>query len=96
MAFISDVMAPGGGILLIPFVRVVISLLLVCTISIFIAGVARIHMAILSFLSSGLLFSLWMFETAYNNMKNRNEGNSASSSSAPPVDMSKQNAGKTD
>lgn len=91
MSFVADVMAPGGGILLLPFVRVVISLLLVCTVGIFIAGVARIHMAILSFLSTGLLFSLWMFENAYNNMKNRGE------SAKPPVDMSsKQNAGKTD
>jgi hypothetical protein len=84
MSFISDVMAPGGGVLLLPFVRVVIAMLLVCTIATFLAGVARIHMAILSFLSAGLLFSLHMFENAYNNLKQRSE----SSSSAPPVSSS--------
>eukprot|EP00545_Synedropsis_sp_CCMP1620_P004548 CAMPEP_0119013626 /NCGR_PEP_ID=MMETSP1176-20130426/8631_1 /TAXON_ID=265551 /ORGANISM="Synedropsis recta cf, Strain CCMP1620" /LENGTH=93 /DNA_ID=CAMNT_0006966729 /DNA_START=18 /DNA_END=299 /DNA_ORIENTATION=+ len=93
MTFVSDVMAPGGGILLLPFVRIVITLLLICTVAIFIAGVARIHMAILAFLSSGLLFSLWMFESAVNNMKNNNN---SSNTTAPPVDMNKQNAGKTD
>lgn len=74
MSFISEVMAPGGGIKLLPFVRVVVGLLLVCAIGIFIAGIARIHMAILTFLSSGLLFSLQMFETAYNDASGRNEG----------------------
>jgi uncharacterized protein involved in cysteine biosynthesis len=73
MAFISDIMAPGGGILLLPFVRIVISILLVCTLTTFVVGVARIHMAILSFLSAGLLFSLHMFETAYNNIKSKSD-----------------------
>jgi hypothetical protein len=35
------------------------------TLTIFAAGVARIHMAILSFLSAGLLFSLSMFEVEF-------------------------------
>jgi hypothetical protein len=83
MSFISDVMAPGGGVLLLPFVRLVITLLLICTVSIFIAGVARIHMAILSFLSGGLLVSLYMFENAYNNIKGRQESGTNSSSSRP-------------
>jgi len=90
-SFIADVMAPGGGVLLLPFVRVVISILLLCTIITFIAGVARIHMAILAFLSSGLLFSLSMFEKAYNNIQNR------SVSSAPPTSSSNSGSGeKTD
>lgn len=82
MSFISEVMAPGGGIKLIPFVRVIVGLLLVCTIGIFIAGVARIHMAILIFLSSGLLFSLQMFETAYNEANGGGNSGVVSSESA--------------
>mmetsp|Transcript_7344 Transcript_7344/g.11156 ORF Transcript_7344/g.11156 Transcript_7344/m.11156 type:complete len:93 (+) Transcript_7344:107-385(+) len=82
MSFASDVMAPGGGMLLIPFVRVVVTLLLICTVSIFIAGVARIHMAILSFLSAGLLLSIQFFESAYNKVKNRSSNESASQSTA--------------
>ena len=93
MSFISDIMAPGGGVLLLPFVRVVITLLLVCCIATFIAGVARIHMAILSFLSAGLLVSLHMFETAYNNIKNRSE---SSSTAAPTTWNSSGGGDKTD
>ena len=93
MSFIADIMAPGGGVLLLPFVRVVITLMLVCTITTFIAGVARIHMAILSFLSAGLLVSLHMFETAYNNIKNRSE---SSSTTSAPTNRSSSDAGKTD
>lgn len=86
MTFIADVMAPGGGVLLLPFVRVVISILLVCCVGTFIAGVARIHMAILSFLSGGLLVSLHMFEKAFNNLQNKNN-------QAPPA---ADNTNKTD
>ena len=68
MSFISDIMAPGGGVMLLPFVRVVIGVLLILTIAGFIAGVARIHMAILSFLSAGLLVSLSVFESEYQKM----------------------------
>lgn len=88
MTFISDVMAPGGGVLLLPFVRVVITILLVCCVATFIAGVARIHMAILSFLSSGLLVSLHMFEKAFNNLQNKNN--------QAPAAATKDNANKTD
>jgi hypothetical protein len=94
MSFISDVMAPGGGVLLLPFVRVVIAMLLVCTIATFVAGVARIHMAILSFLSAGLLFSLHMFENAYNNLKQRSESSSTPAPSSAAAKNS--NGGKTD
>ena len=65
MSLISDIMAPGGGVMLLPFVRVVVGVLLILTIAGFIAGVARIHMAILSFLSAGLLVSLSVFESEY-------------------------------
>eukprot|EP00980_Cylindrotheca_fusiformis_P017893 scaffold5682_cov140-Cylindrotheca_fusiformis.AAC.4 len=70
-------MEPGGGLLLIPFVRIIIGTLLVLTLSGFVAGFARIHMAILSFLSAGLLFSISMFETEYNKVKQRREGGSS-------------------
>jgi hypothetical protein len=65
-SFVSQIMQPGGGLLLIPFVRIIIGILLVMTLAGFLAGIARIHMAILSFLSAGLLFSISMFETEYN------------------------------
>eukprot|EP00339_Tiarina_fusa_P008380 CAMPEP_0117030974 /NCGR_PEP_ID=MMETSP0472-20121206/22316_1 /TAXON_ID=693140 ORGANISM="Tiarina fusus, Strain LIS" /NCGR_SAMPLE_ID=MMETSP0472 /ASSEMBLY_ACC=CAM_ASM_000603 /LENGTH=91 /DNA_ID=CAMNT_0004739203 /DNA_START=134 /DNA_END=409 /DNA_ORIENTATION=+ len=64
-SMVTEIMQPGGGILLLPFVRGVISLLLVLTLAGFMAGVARIHMAILSFLGAGLLFSLSMFESEF-------------------------------
>ncbi|MGK3750724.1 MAG: hypothetical protein ACI8RD_003024 [Bacillariaceae sp.] len=71
MPLIQDIMAPGGGVILIPFVRIVISVLLVLTIMGFVANVARIHMVILGFLGSGLLFSLSMFEREFNKIQNR-------------------------
>eukprot|EP00541_Cyclophora_tenuis_P005368 CAMPEP_0116551972 /NCGR_PEP_ID=MMETSP0397-20121206/6239_1 /TAXON_ID=216820 /ORGANISM="Cyclophora tenuis, Strain ECT3854" /LENGTH=92 /DNA_ID=CAMNT_0004076893 /DNA_START=41 /DNA_END=319 /DNA_ORIENTATION=+ len=92
MSFASDIMAPGGGVLLLPFIRVVVGLLLFCTVATFIAGVARVHMAILSFLSAGLLFSLQMFETAYNNIKGNNVAGPGSNKTAPVVKA----PGKTD
>eukprot|EP00535_Pseudo-nitzschia_heimii_P007862 CAMPEP_0197175386 /NCGR_PEP_ID=MMETSP1423-20130617/1617_1 /TAXON_ID=476441 /ORGANISM="Pseudo-nitzschia heimii, Strain UNC1101" /LENGTH=87 /DNA_ID=CAMNT_0042624529 /DNA_START=15 /DNA_END=278 /DNA_ORIENTATION=- len=68
-SLIQEIMAPGGGVILIPFVRVVISLLLVLTIMGFVADVARIHMVVLGFLSAGLLFSLSMFEREFNKIQ---------------------------
>ena len=64
-SFVSQIMQPGGGLLLIPFVRVIIGTLLVLTLAGFCVGIARIHMAVLSFLSAGLLFSISMFESEY-------------------------------
>lgn len=52
--------------MLIPFVRGVIAFLLVLTLTGFLVGVARIHMAILSFLGGGLLLSISFFETEFN------------------------------
>mmetsp|Transcript_38074 Transcript_38074/g.56668 ORF Transcript_38074/g.56668 Transcript_38074/m.56668 type:complete len:100 (-) Transcript_38074:241-540(-) len=80
MSFVSDVMAPGGGILMLPFVKVVVLLLLATTISIFISGVAQIHMAILSFLSAGLLASLMWFEAAYKNQQQKQSSSSTTTS----------------
>lgn len=51
--------------MLLPFVRAVIAILLVLTLAGFLAGVARIHMAVLSFLGAGLLLSLSFFESEY-------------------------------
>lgn len=73
-SFVSQVMQPGGGVMLLPFVRVVIALLLVLTLSAFLAGVARIHMAILSFLGAGLLFSLSMFESEFKRVQSKSSG----------------------
>ena len=63
MTFISDVLQPGGGVKLIPFVKFVICILLLLTTGAFVGGFARIHMAVLSFLCSGLLISLQFFES---------------------------------
>jgi ER protein Pkr1 len=62
-SFFAQIMEPGGGIMLLPFVRMVIGCLLALTTTTAILGVARIHMIILSFLSAGLLASLHFFES---------------------------------
>lgn len=66
--------------MLLPLVRGVIGLLLVLTLCGFMAGVARIHMAVLSFLSAGLLFSLSFFESEFKKMQ-RNQAAGSNSSS---------------
>jgi hypothetical protein len=86
-SMIQEIMAPGGGVMLIPFVRIVIAILLVMTIMGFVANVARIHMVVLGFLSAGLLVSLSMFEREFNKVKNRG---------APPTSKSSNNSNKTD
>ena len=72
-SFVSEVLQPGGGVLLLPFVRLVIGFLLMLTTGAFFAGVARIHMAVLSVLSGGLLLSLSFFESEYKKAKMRSE-----------------------
>jgi cobalamin synthase len=62
-SFIAQIMEPGGGVVLLPFVRLVIICLLCLTIGAAIANVARLHMIILSVLSFGLLLSLQFFES---------------------------------
>jgi hypothetical protein len=64
-SFLSKILAPGGGILLIPFTRGIIACLFLVTSTVFIVGAARIHMFILSCLSCGMYFSLGFFEKAY-------------------------------
>ena len=63
--FIAQIMSPGGGILLIPFTRAVIGCLFLTTSTVFVMGVARIHMFILSLLSIGFYFALGKFEREY-------------------------------
>lgn len=93
-SFVSQIMEPGGGLLLIPFVRVIIGTLLVLTLAGFLAGVARIHMAILSFLSAGLLFSISMFEREFNKAQQNRGG--GSSQAPPPKSGSSGKEAKSD
>ena len=83
-SFFSQILQPGGGIMLLPFIRGVIGLLLLLTTTAAVFDVARIHMVILSFLSAGLLVSLSFFESEYNKVQ-RSHG------SAPVVAGSSSN-----
>lgn len=74
------------------FVKIVVSLLLLTTMTIFVAGIARIHMAILSFLSGGLLLSLTIFEKEYKKMAASRENGPG----AAPVSNSESKEEKTD
>jgi hypothetical protein len=71
----SQILEPGGGVMLLPFVRTVIAFLLLLCLTAAVFDVARIHMLILSFLSGGLLLSLSFFESEYK--KVRRASNSA-------------------
>ena len=82
MSFVQNLLAPGGGVALIPFIRYVIMCLLVVCLAAFVSGVARIHMAILSFLSAGLLVSLSFFQSEYDKMM-KSRGGSSGTNSAP-------------
>ena len=62
-SFFAQIMEPGGGLMLLPFVRTVIGCLLLLTVTTAVIGVARVHMIILSCLSAGLLASLHFFES---------------------------------
>jgi hypothetical protein len=79
MSFIAQIMQPGGGIILLPFVRLVIAILLVLTVAAAVVGLARIHMIILAVLSSGLLVSLSFFESEFKKMQNGGRHSSSSS-----------------
>ncbi|KAL7567586.1 hypothetical protein ACA910_000185 [Epithemia clementina (nom. ined.)] len=90
-SFFAQVMEPGGGVKLLPFVRFVITLLFILTVIGAIVGVARVHMIVLSCLSAGLLISLAFFESEYNKLRkssSRLQGSSAPTSTNTP--------GKTD
>mmetsp|Transcript_9162 Transcript_9162/g.11462 ORF Transcript_9162/g.11462 Transcript_9162/m.11462 type:complete len:107 (+) Transcript_9162:64-384(+) len=64
-SFVAQIMAPGGGILLIPFTRAVVCCLFITTSTVFVLGVARIHMFILSVLSVGFYIALGIFQKEY-------------------------------
>jgi len=65
MSFVAQILQPGGGLLLIPFIRSVIMCLFMLTVTAFVAGVARVHMAILASLAGGLLLSISFFMSEY-------------------------------
>ena len=87
---ISQLLAPGGGVMLIPFIRYVIMLLLLVTSTAFILGVARIHMAILSFLSGGLLVSITLFQSEYDKVMAARAGHESTPQSEPEPEKSEE------
>jgi ER protein Pkr1 len=97
-SFIAQVMEPGGGLMLLPFVRFVIGCLLCLTIVAAIFDVARIHMIILSILSSGLFISLHWFENEFKKVRNGNSNHGTSSMTNTTSDKGNttSNSNKTD
>ncbi len=77
-SFAAQILSPGGGILLIPFIRLVIMVLFCTTTTAFCFGVARIHMAILSFLAGGLLLAISFFMSEYEKALENSKRKSAS------------------
>lgn len=59
-----------------------------------IMDVARIHMIVLAFLSTGLLVSISMFESAWNNMQQKRGGSSGDGSN--PITSNGKEPDKTD
>jgi hypothetical protein len=76
-SFLSQVMAPGGGIHLVPFTRAVILCLCVTTTTVFLMGVARIHMFILSCLGIGMYYALGQFQKEYSAFIMKDMGNTS-------------------
>mmetsp|Transcript_29012 Transcript_29012/g.61576 ORF Transcript_29012/g.61576 Transcript_29012/m.61576 type:complete len:93 (-) Transcript_29012:248-526(-) len=74
MSVIQDMLKPGGGIALIPFIRMTILTLLLMVIVMGILDVARIHMVVLAFLSIGLLMSISHFEKVWNDVQRSRGG----------------------
>ena len=96
-SFITDLLSPGGGMQLIPFIRVVVMLLFAICLACFVAGVARIHMLIMSFLSAGLLVSLSFFQAEFNRVNGRRQGtDDASGDTAASSSSSESDRPKTD
>jgi hypothetical protein len=93
--FVSQIMQPGGGVMLLPFVRFVIAILLILTVVAALLDVARIHMIILSFLSGGLLISLSFFESEFNKVRAARSGTtSESSNTGQPTTASSSTSNK--
>lgn len=61
-------------------------LLLLVTSTAFILGVARIHMAILSFLSAGLLASITLFQSEYDKVMSARAGHESTPQSEPETE----------
>ena len=98
-SFVSQIMQPGGGVMLLPFVRFVIGILLILTVIAAILDVARIHMVILSFLSGGLLVSLSFFESEFKKVRAARNSDTTGGGPPPPSTSStaaKNNSNKTD
>ena len=91
---VSQMFQPGGGIVLIPFIRKVIACLICVTSTAFFFGVARIHMAILTFLSGGLLWSISMFQNEFNRVQQTRTTSRPTDTDSAPV--KKNNTEKTD
>lgn len=92
MSFVSQILTPGGGVLLIPFIRMVIGVLFCTTFVAFCFGIARIHMAILSFLAGGLLIAISFFMSEYEKAlanSKRKSASTASSTTAPSGERAK-------
>mmetsp|Transcript_8879 Transcript_8879/g.10283 ORF Transcript_8879/g.10283 Transcript_8879/m.10283 type:complete len:103 (-) Transcript_8879:266-574(-) len=64
-SFVAQIMAPGGGILLLPFTRAIVCCLFFTATAVFILGVARIHMFILGSMCLGMYFALGIFQKEY-------------------------------
>lgn len=95
MSVVSQMFQPGGGIVLIPFIKKVIGCLVLVTMTAFFCGVARIHMAILSILSIGLILSLNFFESEFEKLQRGRSDQSNSASGSGDTGGSK-NSEKTD
>ncbi len=93
-SFISTIMEPGGGVVLLPFVRGVIACLLALTVIAAILDVARIHMIVLSVLSGGLLLSLSFFESELKKMRRQRPASSATTNNTST--STTDSANKTD
>jgi hypothetical protein len=98
-SFFTQIMEPGGGVMLLPFVRFVIGCLLCLTIAAAVANVARIHMVVLSILSLGLLLSLQLFESEFKKARSGGSGNPNHASTTTTISYqgsAGSNANKTD
>lgn len=82
--------------MLLPFVRAVIGCLLILTVVAAIAGVARIHMIILSVLSSGLLLSLSFFESEYKKARGIHQSQHRQQQDISSTNAADADANKTD
>jgi hypothetical protein len=95
VSFISQILEPGGGVILLPFVRVVVAMLLVLTMTAAVVNVARIHMIILSVLATGLLASLSFFEIEFKKMRSRVSYSDTSSSNQSQSGGAHRTSGST-